>query len=69
MSSPEPTVIRALLARQTGWVSGGDLAKKLGVTRVAVWQYIEKLRAAGFGIETMDRLQILSKFHPCKVTL
>ncbi len=52
MSSPEPTVIRALLARQTGWVSGGDLAKKLGVTRVAVWQYIEKLRAAGFGIET-----------------
>jgi len=52
MSSPEPTVIRALLARQTGWVSGGDLAKKLGVSRVAVWHYIEKLRAAGFGIET-----------------
>jgi BirA family biotin operon repressor/biotin-[acetyl-CoA-carboxylase] ligase len=52
MSSPEPTVIRALLARPTGWVSGGDLAKKLGVSRVAVWHYIEKLRAAGFVIET-----------------
>ena len=52
MPSPEHTVIRALLARPTGWVSGGDLAKKLGVSRVAVWQYFEKLRAAGFVIET-----------------
>ncbi len=52
MPSPEHTVIRALLARRTGWVSGGDLAKKLGVSRVAVWQYFEKLRAAGFVIET-----------------
>ena len=52
MLSPEHTVIRALLAHPTGWVSGGDLAKKLGVSRVAVWQYIEKLRAAGFELES-----------------
>ena len=53
MPSPESTVIRALLARSsTGWVSGADLAKKLGVSRVAVWQYFEKLRAAGFTLET-----------------
>ena len=52
MPSHEHTVIRALLTRQTGWVSGGALAKKMGVSRVAVWQYLEKLRAAGFALES-----------------
>ncbi|MEI8088363.1 MAG: biotin--[acetyl-CoA-carboxylase] ligase [Opitutaceae bacterium] len=52
MPTPEHTVIRALLARPTGWVSGGDLAKQLGVSRVAVWQYFEKLRTAGFELES-----------------
>ena len=52
MPTPEHTVIRALLAHPTSWVSGGELAKKLGVSRVAVWQYFEKLRAAGFDLES-----------------
>jgi BirA family transcriptional regulator, biotin operon repressor / biotin---[acetyl-CoA-carboxylase] ligase len=32
-------------------VSGGDIARKLGVSRAAVWSHIEELRAVGYDIE------------------
>jgi BirA family biotin operon repressor/biotin-[acetyl-CoA-carboxylase] ligase len=51
MPSAEHTILRELLAAGTDWVSGTALAEKLGVTRVAVWQHMEKLRAAGFAFE------------------
>jgi BirA family transcriptional regulator, biotin operon repressor / biotin---[acetyl-CoA-carboxylase] ligase len=41
-------ILRELLAREPKWVSGAALAEKLGVSRVAIWQHMEKLRAAGF---------------------
>ena len=52
MSIPEHALLRALLARDAGWVSGEALAEKFGVSRVAVWQYFDKLRQAGFTLET-----------------
>lgn len=52
MSIPEHALLRALLARDAGWVSGEALADKFGVSRVAVWQYFDKLRSAGFTLET-----------------
>src|SRR3954470_16235667 len=51
MPSAEHVILRELLAREPGWVSGAALATKLGVSRVAVWQHMEKLRAAGFTFE------------------
>jgi BirA family biotin operon repressor/biotin-[acetyl-CoA-carboxylase] ligase len=49
--TPEHVILRELLARDPNWVSGTVLATKLGVSRVAVWQHMEKLRTAGFAFE------------------
>jgi BirA family biotin operon repressor/biotin-[acetyl-CoA-carboxylase] ligase len=51
MPTPEHLILRELLAHEASWVSGSALAAKLGVSRVAVWQHMEKLRAAGFAFE------------------
>jgi BirA family biotin operon repressor/biotin-[acetyl-CoA-carboxylase] ligase len=47
----EHVILRELLARDPNWVSGSALAAKLGISRVAVWQHMEKLRTAGFTFE------------------
>lgn len=51
MPTVEHVILRELLAREPGWVSGTALASKLGISRVAIWQHMEKLRAAGFEFE------------------
>ena len=51
--SPEIVILRRLLEEETGYVSGSDLAEELSVSRVAVWQHMEKLRAHGFGFEAI----------------
>ena len=48
MQTAEHVILRELLSRDPNWVSGAALAQRLGVSRVAVWQHMEKLRAAGF---------------------
>jgi BirA family transcriptional regulator, biotin operon repressor / biotin---[acetyl-CoA-carboxylase] ligase len=51
--SPEVVILRALLEVGDGYVSGSVLAEQLGVSRVAVWQYAEKLREQGFEFEAV----------------
>jgi len=51
MPTAEHVILRELLAREPNWVSGSTLAEKLGMSRVGVWQHMEKLRAAGFVFE------------------
>ncbi len=46
--APEVLILELLLAAGPGHVSGTALARRLGVSRVAVWQQMEKLRAQGF---------------------
>jgi BirA family transcriptional regulator, biotin operon repressor / biotin---[acetyl-CoA-carboxylase] ligase len=47
----EILILQALLdAGDDGYVSGAGLAKTLGVSRVAVWQHLEKLREQGIDI-------------------
>ncbi len=36
-----------------GVVSGAALAKALGISRVAIWQHLEKLREQGFTVESL----------------
>jgi BirA family biotin operon repressor/biotin-[acetyl-CoA-carboxylase] ligase len=52
-SDPEATIVRELLAQGSGFVSGTRLAQKLGLSRVAVWAHMEKLRREGFGFEAV----------------
>ncbi len=50
----EQLILQALIeAGEGGVVSGADLARLLGVSRVAVWQHLEKLREHGFEIESL----------------
>lgn len=56
MPTAEHVILRELLAREPKWVSGAALAAKLGVSRVAVWQHMERLRAAGFAFEAQRSL-------------
>ena len=51
MATPENRILRELLAADSGWVSGAKLAAQLGVSRVAVWHHLEKLRSVGFSFE------------------
>lgn len=44
-------ILTALRSAEGGSVSGGEIAKKLGVTRAAVWARIRELRALGYEIE------------------
>jgi BirA family biotin operon repressor/biotin-[acetyl-CoA-carboxylase] ligase len=48
MTALDSSILRAFLAAAGEPVSGDRLAKELGVTRVAVWSRLERLRAAGF---------------------
>ncbi|MCR6657772.1 MAG: biotin--[acetyl-CoA-carboxylase] ligase [Opitutus sp.] len=51
MPSADHVILRELLAREPEFTSGAELADKLGITRVSVWQHMEKLRAQGFEFE------------------
>lgn len=48
MSNAELVILRELIAHAPDYVSGAVLAAKLGVSRVAVWQHMGKLRSQGF---------------------
>jgi BirA family biotin operon repressor/biotin-[acetyl-CoA-carboxylase] ligase len=48
-------ILSAMRAMPEG-VSGGDLARKLGISRAAVWARIESLRAIGYDIEAGPHL-------------
>lgn len=53
MTSPETIILRELLAHEGEFVSGAALARKLGISRVAIWQHLEKLRAEGYTFEAV----------------
>lgn len=49
----EIIILQALLDAGDGYVSGASLAKSLGVSRVAIWQHLDKLRDQG--VEVLSR--------------
>ncbi|MDE3084666.1 MAG: biotin operon repressor, partial [Verrucomicrobiota bacterium] len=53
MNQPEIVILRELLDREPGFVSGSVLAKKLGMSRVGVWTHMKKLREQGFGFKAV----------------
>jgi BirA family transcriptional regulator, biotin operon repressor / biotin---[acetyl-CoA-carboxylase] ligase len=53
MAQTEITILRELLASESGYVSGTKLAKSLGISRVAVWMQLQKLTKQGFTFEAV----------------
>lgn len=51
VNTPETLILRELLAHEGEFVSGTTLATKAGMSRVAIWQHMEKLRTQGFAFE------------------
>ena len=46
-------VLAALKEEEGRLVSGAELARRLGVSRAAVWKHINQLRDVGYGIDTV----------------
>ena len=46
-------VLALLLQSGDGWLSGAALAKRLSVSRTAVWKAVEQLRAEGYEVESV----------------
>ena len=55
MSALDSSILRAFLEADGEPVSGDRLAKELGVSRVAIWSRLERLRAAGFSFKASTR--------------
>jgi len=53
MPQTEVTILRELLAAESGFVSGTRLAKALGISRVAVWMQMQKLIKQGFSFDAV----------------
>ena len=53
MTSIETVILRALLEKENEFVSGSALARSLDMSRVAVWQHMEKMRAQGFEFQAV----------------
>lgn len=51
MKDKPDDLLAALEGRR--WQSGAEVARRLGVSRAAVWKRIERLRAQGYGIEAV----------------
>jgi BirA family biotin operon repressor/biotin-[acetyl-CoA-carboxylase] ligase len=46
-------LLKLLKSSKTGFVSGEELASKLGVSRTMVWKHIKSFESEGFGIEAV----------------
>lgn len=53
MPDPNVQILREFLAADGDFVSGSRLAELLGVSRVSVWSYMEKLKAQGFDFQAV----------------
>lgn len=53
MSDPHVLIVREFLAAEGEFVSGSQLAELIGVSRVSIWSYMEKLKSQGFDFEAV----------------
>ncbi|MGE5630966.1 MAG: biotin--[acetyl-CoA-carboxylase] ligase [Caulobacteraceae bacterium] len=45
-------ILEELKSKSNGYLSGEEISRKFGISRTAVWKYINKLRDEGYGIES-----------------
>jgi len=53
--SPDVRILRRLLEAGDGFCSGEDLARELGLSRVAVWKRLDNLKKRGVSLEAIRR--------------
>lgn len=53
MLTKEVMILRELLDGNDDFVSGNRIAERLGISRVAIWSHMEKLRSQGFDFEAV----------------
>ncbi len=47
-------ILKLLRSSKSGFLSGEELAHKLGISRTMIWKHIKALEAEGFGIEAVS---------------
>ena len=65
----EKTNERISILKLNTWVSGEVIAKKLNISRTAVWKYIQQLRRKGFTINAKPHLGYHLEKTPAGVTI
>ncbi|MGI6129275.1 MAG: biotin operon repressor, partial [bacterium] len=48
-------ILLTALDKATDYISGEDISRRLGVSRTAVWKYVEELRQLGYVIDAVPR--------------
>lgn len=48
-------ILELLYENSSTWLSGEEISRKLGISRTAVWKYINTLRESGYNIESSSR--------------
>ena len=64
MAALDSSILLAFLEAEGEPVSGDRLAKELGVSRVAIWSRLERLRAVGFSFKASTRRGYVLKAVP-----
>jgi BirA family biotin operon repressor/biotin-[acetyl-CoA-carboxylase] ligase len=67
MAALDSSILLAFLEADGGPVSGDRLAKELGVSRVAIWSRLERLRADGFVFQASTRKGYVLKSVPREI--
>ncbi len=67
MPEADAIILQSLLKAAPGYVSGSSIAEILGISRVAVWARLEKLREAGFVFEAIRHTGYRLIEEPCEL--
>lgn len=57
-------ILEMLRGAGDGFISGEEMAEKLGVTRTAIWKHIQELRGSGYEISSHSRNGYMLKHSP-----
>ena len=57
-------ILEMLRGAGDGYISGEEMAEKLGVTRTAIWKHIQELRGSGYEISSHSRNGYMLKHSP-----
>ncbi|MBD1371591.1 biotin--[acetyl-CoA-carboxylase] ligase [Hazenella sp. IB182357] len=61
-------LIRLLLQNRSHFLSGEEMSKQIGCSRMAIWKHIEELRKAGYEIEAKPRSGYRLQVNPDRVS-
>jgi BirA family biotin operon repressor/biotin-[acetyl-CoA-carboxylase] ligase len=60
-------LLEVLIQQEGQYVSGGEISKRLKVSRTAVWKQIEELRKEGYEIEAKPKYGYKLRFRPDRI--